>query len=86
MQLRRWWRGACGWRALFSLLGPLEGVRMNAVELAAVRADAEQRLEDLRRVAVVLWPDRDDPLVLSELTTVLSGIRAAEAVIGKVRA
>lgn len=45
---------------------------------AAIRAGAEQRLEELRRVRAVLLPDADDPAVLSELVAVQGQIRAAE--------
>lgn len=51
-------------------------------ESAAIKADAERRLGELRRVAAALWPDREDcGEVLSELTSVMSQIRAAEAVL-----
>lgn len=48
------------------------------VEATAIRADAAARLAELRAVAEVLRPDVDDPLVLSELTTVESQIAACE--------
>jgi hypothetical protein len=44
---------------------------------AAVRV-AHTRLVELRNVARVLWPDRDDPRVMSELVVVMREIRAAE--------
>jgi hypothetical protein len=47
-------------------------------EQEAIRADAEQRLAELRAVARALWPSRDDPEVLSELVNVMNQIRAAE--------
>jgi len=40
--------------------------------------DAEQRLAELRAVARTLWPDRDDPVVMSELVAVIDQIRCAE--------
>jgi hypothetical protein len=48
-------------------------------ETAAILADAKARLKELRAVAETLRPDRDDPQVLSELVTIESAIRAAEA-------
>ena len=50
-------------------------------ERDALVRDARQRLAELRQVAETLWPDRDDPQVLSELTAIISQIRAAEAAI-----
>jgi hypothetical protein len=47
-------------------------------ELDAIRSDAQATLDELRRVARVLWSDRDDPQVLSELLVVMSDIRATE--------
>jgi hypothetical protein len=57
--------------------GPDEA-HMTAEERIAIRLDAEQRLRELRSVAAALWVDRDDPVVLNELTGVLSQMRAAE--------
>ena len=54
---------------------------MTSAEAAAVRADAERRLVELRRVARALWRDRDDPVVLSELTSILGAMRQAEQVL-----
>ena len=51
---------------------------MTAAEQQAVRADAEQRLGELRAVARSLWSDRDDPHVASELSVVMGQIRQAE--------
>ncbi len=47
-------------------------------EQAAVRSDAAARIAELRRVRKVLLPDRDDPLVQSELFVIESQIKAAE--------
>ena len=47
-------------------------------ETDAIRADAAARLAELRAVAEVLRPDRDDAVVLSELVTVESQIAACE--------
>jgi hypothetical protein len=52
-------------------------------EQAATRTDAERRLSELYAVRVVLWPDRADPLVLSELLTIMSQIDAAREVVGE---
>jgi len=38
----------------------------------------EQRLTELHRVRDVLWPDRDDAVVQSELSVIEAEIRAAE--------
>jgi len=54
-------------------------------EQAAIVADAEQRLEELRRVARDLWPNRDDVFVMSELVSVMSAIRQAERAIKQPR-
>jgi len=54
-------------------------------EQAAIVADAEQRLEELRRVARDLWPNRDDAFVMSELVSVMSAIRQAERAIKQPR-
>lgn len=51
---------------------------MSTSETVAIRIDAEQRLIGLRIAAARLWPHQDDPNVLSELTSVLSQLRAAE--------
>jgi len=40
--------------------------------------DASQRISELKAVARRLWPDRDDPHVLSELHGVLNELRQAE--------
>ena len=60
-------------------------VAMNepALEADAVRADAAARLAELRAVAEVLRPGRDDALVLSELVTVESQIGACEKAPGR---
>ena len=50
-------------------------------ESDAIVADARARLVELHRVKRFLYPDRDDPFVLSELTSVMSQIRAAESVL-----
>ena len=47
-------------------------------EKAAIITDAQIRLKELKAVAETLRPDRDDPLVLSELTTIESQISACE--------
>ena len=44
----------------------------------AIRTDAQRRLAELKAVRDVLLPDRDDPLVLSELSTIASEIASAE--------
>ena len=54
---------------------------MTTAQQQAIRDDAERQLIELRAVARVLWPDRDDPLVQSELTVIESQIAAAEAVL-----
>jgi hypothetical protein len=46
-------------------------------EQAAIRADAERRLEELRDTARRLWAD-DDAMALAELQIVLDQIRACE--------
>jgi hypothetical protein len=48
---------------------------MSTTERDAICADAHARLQELVRVRAVLWPDRDDPAVLSELAVVQSAIR-----------
>ena len=55
-----------------------------APEQTAIVSDAETRVAELRAVARRLWPDRDDGMVLSELTVVLGQLRAAEAELGRV--
>lgn len=52
-------------------------------EREAIQRDAEQRVTELRRVASVLWSDRDDPRVLSELHVMLGQLRQAEAELGR---
>jgi hypothetical protein len=42
-----------------------------------------ERLAELRAVARALWPDRDDPAVLSELVGIVAAIRQAEQTIGE---
>lgn len=54
-------------------------------EAEAIRADAEQRLEELRRVRAVLLPDADDPAVLSELVAIQGQIRQAEDALREVQ-
>lgn len=44
-----------------------------------VGKDARRKLCELHRVRAALWPDRDDPMVMCELVTVVSEIAAAEA-------
>jgi hypothetical protein len=56
----------------------------STTERDATRADAETRLTELLRVRTVLWEDRDDPLVLSELISIQSEILAAERALGHV--
>ena len=51
---------------------------MTTTESAAMRADAELRLRELHAVRDVLWSDRDDPAVLSEITSIESQITAAQ--------
>jgi len=50
-----------------------------AQERRAIRADALDRIGELHRVRAVLLPDADDPVVLSELTSIESELCAAEA-------
>lgn len=52
----------------------------------AIRADAERRLLELRRVVRTLWPSRDDPQVLSELVVLLGQVRQAETAIRQITA
>ncbi len=51
---------------------------MTTKEADAVMADAEKRLAELYAIRGALLPDRDDPHVLSELTSIDSQIRSAE--------
>jgi hypothetical protein len=51
---------------------------MTSAEVQAVRTDARARLTELVAVRDLLMPDRDDPLVLSELTAIESQIKAAK--------
>lgn len=59
---------------------------MTTAESAAIRTDARARLNELIAVREVLKPDADDPLVLSELTSVESQITAAKEVLWPPRA
>jgi len=52
---------------------------MSDRDRTALRADAEQRVTELKAVVRRLWPHRDDSMVLSELLSVLSQLRQAEA-------
>ncbi len=52
-------------------------------ETDAIRADAEARLGELRRVAAVLRPDAEDAAVMSELTVIESEIRSAEKALSR---
>lgn len=52
---------------------------MTGEERLAALEDARRRLGELRAVARDLWPHRDDPDVLSELTSVVGALRQAEA-------
>jgi hypothetical protein len=47
-------------------------------EASAIQVDAELRVRELRAVAGRLWPDRDDPHVMSEYAVVEGQIRQAE--------
>jgi hypothetical protein len=51
---------------------------MSPSEMEATRADAKARLHELRAVREILWPDRDDSEVLSEIVVVESQIRSCE--------
>jgi hypothetical protein len=51
---------------------------MTAIDQHAVQAPAELRLQELRAVRAVLWMDRDDPEVMSELVSIQSQIRSCE--------
>jgi hypothetical protein len=54
---------------------------MTSAEVQAVRRDARDRLNELVAVREVLLPDRDDALVLSELTTIETQINACKQVL-----
>jgi len=54
---------------------------MTADEQHAICIDAEQRLAALHREHRALWADRDDALVMSELTIVESQMRSARQAI-----
>ena len=54
----------------------------SSTETATIVADAHIRLKELKAVAETLRPDKDDPIVLSELVTIESQIAAAERVLG----
>ena len=45
---------------------------------AATRHEPERRIDELRRVAARLWPDRGDAMVACELTNVIAQLRRAE--------
>jgi hypothetical protein len=51
---------------------------MTSAEVQAIRRDARDRLNELVAVRDLLMPDRDDPVVLSELTVIESQIKAAK--------
>jgi hypothetical protein len=51
---------------------------MTSAEVQAIRRDARDRLNELVAVRDLLAPDRDDPLVMSELTVIESQIKAAK--------
>jgi primosomal protein N'' len=70
---------AAAWPAARRTLGrPAVTLTPTPAEQRAVRADAERRLVELRRVRDVRLPDADDAAVMSERTTIDSEIRAAE--------
>ena len=54
---------------------------MTSAEVQAIRREARDRLNELVAVREVLLPDRDDALVLSELTTVETQINACKQVL-----
>jgi hypothetical protein len=56
---------------------------MSASEASVVRVDAALRLAELKAVRDVLWSDREDPAVMSELVTVQSQIRSAEQALAR---
>jgi hypothetical protein len=47
------------------------------IEQVAIDTDAKRRVSELFAVRTALLPDRDDPMVLSELTAVESELRSA---------
>ena len=51
---------------------------MTTEQAAAIQTDAQERVNELKAVAKRLFPDRDDPQVLSELLSVMSQLRQAE--------
>jgi hypothetical protein len=52
-------------------------------EQLAIRADAERRLAELEAVRALLLPDRDDLMVLSEIVSIDSQIKAAREALCK---
>ncbi len=52
-------------------------------ETDAIVRDASARLAELRAVRAVLEPDKDDPMVMSEITVVESQIAHAEKALGR---
>jgi hypothetical protein len=54
---------------------------MTSAEAQAIRTDARARLNELQAVRQLLLPDRDDPAVLSELTTIQSSIDSCERIL-----
>lgn len=52
-------------------------------ERAEIRANAEKRLHDLRRLSAALWDAREDPRALSDLSTVRAEIEVAEHALQK---
>jgi hypothetical protein len=57
---------------------------MDTLERTAIRDDANARRHELLRVRAALWPDRDDPKILCEITSVQSAINAAQRVLDDV--
>ena len=51
---------------------------MNAAGKQSTREDAERRVAELEAVRRALWDDRDDPMVMSELSIIQSQLRAAQ--------
>jgi hypothetical protein len=51
---------------------------MSTAETSAIRTDARARLLELEAVKKAIIDDRDDPLVMSELTSIQSAIDACE--------
>jgi hypothetical protein len=51
---------------------------MTTTETSAVRADAKARRAELLAVKALLLPDSDDPVVMSELTSIMSALDACE--------